>query len=100
MNAIAKARYRSYVVVYDISDTQERTKVADILEATGVRVQYSVFEAKLTKRQLTELTTKLEQLSIETGFVRLYRTEQQNKPLTIGKTKDNLIDLDDASIII
>ena len=40
-----------YLVSYDISHDRRRTKVAEILKDFGDRVQYSVFELILYKRQ-------------------------------------------------
>lgn len=52
-----------YLVTYDISDDQRRTKVAKILEDYGDRVQYSVFEMELEYTdQLTDLCQRLEQV--------------------------------------
>ncbi len=99
-NAIAHARNRSYIVVYDITSDAERNKISDLLAGTGIRVQYSVFEARLTKKQLAELTIKLQALNIQSGFVKIYRTEQQSKPIIIGIEKENSVNLNDDCIII
>ncbi len=50
------------VVSYDISDDKRRREVAKILEGHGYRVQYSVFECDLTKKQLLKLQRKLKPL--------------------------------------
>lgn len=47
------------VVSYDISDDKRRRKVAEIMEGYGYRVQYSVFECTLTKKQMTEMKQAL-----------------------------------------
>lgn len=47
------------VVSYDISDDKRRRKVAEIMEGYGYRVQYSVFECNLTKKQMKELKKAL-----------------------------------------
>jgi len=50
-----------YIVTYDITDDQRRTKVAKILEDFGDRVQYSVFEMELDRsEQLNEMRGRLE----------------------------------------
>jgi len=41
---------RLYVFCYDISDSKKRRRVAKRLEDIGVRVQYSVFEARMTEK--------------------------------------------------
>lgn len=50
------------VVSYDISDNKRRNKVARLMEGHGYRVQYSVFECDLTKRQLAALKKQLKPL--------------------------------------
>ena len=44
-----------YVISYDIPDNQRRSQLAKVLKGFGNRVQYSVFEAHLNKRQYEEL---------------------------------------------
>ena len=99
-NAIAHARNRHYIVVYDISDDGERNKISDLLIGYGVRVQYSVFECKLTKKQHTELFVLLTNFDIKTGYIKIYRVEQQTKSLTIGIENKNSTDIDEACIIV
>ena len=42
------------VISYDIPADKRRTKLAQLLENYGQRVQYSVFECLLTGRQLRD----------------------------------------------
>jgi CRISPR-associated protein Cas2 len=51
----AKTKKSFYVIAYDVSDDKRRTKVMKALSAVGVRTNYSVFEAMLTKSQLSKL---------------------------------------------
>ena len=44
-----------YVISYDIPDDRRRSQLAKVLKGFGTRVQYSVFEAHLNKRQYEEL---------------------------------------------
>ena len=44
-----------YVISYDIPDDRRRNQLAKVLKGFGVRVQYSVFEAHLNRRQYEEL---------------------------------------------
>lgn len=44
-----------YVISYDISDDRRRSQLAKTLKGFGTRVQYSVFEAHLSRRQFEEL---------------------------------------------
>ena len=50
------------VVSYDISDDKRRRKVAEIMEGYGYRVQYSVFECNLNKKQMAEMKRALRPL--------------------------------------
>ena len=47
---------------YDIPDNQRRNQLAKVLKGFGTRVQYSVFEAHLNKRQYEELKRAVERL--------------------------------------
>ena len=62
-----------YVAVYDISDDKERDRVAKALEGYGIRVQFSVFECRLTSVQRKQLLGRIDSLEIESGFLYLYR---------------------------
>ena len=44
-----------YVISYDIPDDRRRNQLAKVLKGFGTRVQYSVFEAHLNRRQFDEL---------------------------------------------
>lgn len=44
-----------YVISYDIPDDRRRNQLAKTLKGFGTRVQYSVFEAHLNRRQYEEL---------------------------------------------
>ncbi len=62
------------VISYDISDNKRRNKVAKLMEGHGYRVQYSVFECDLTKRQLAGLKERLKPLVNENEWesIRFY----------------------------
>ncbi len=47
------------VISYDISNDKRRRKVAQTMESYGYRVQYSVFECDLTRKQLLKLQKTL-----------------------------------------
>jgi len=49
-----------YVVAYDVSNDKRRTKLADLLGAYGVRVNYSVFEIELSKAKRENLLLEIE----------------------------------------
>ena len=44
-----------YVTSYDIPDNQRRNQLAKVLKGFGSRVQYSVFEAHLTRAQFEQM---------------------------------------------
>ena len=44
-----------YVISYDIPDDQRRNQLAKTLKGFGTRVQYSVFEAHLTRSQFEQM---------------------------------------------
>ena len=44
-----------YVISYDIPDNRRRNQLAKVLKGFGTRVQYSVFEAHLTRSQFEEM---------------------------------------------
>ena len=46
-----------YLVCYDISSNKYRKKVADILLNYGKRIQYSVFECRLDKKDIRSFVT-------------------------------------------
>jgi CRISPR-associated protein Cas2 len=51
---------RYYVISYDVSDDKRRTRVFDVVRSWGNPLQYSVFEAELSPRQLAMLETELD----------------------------------------
>ena len=44
-----------HVISYDIPDDRRRNQLAKILKGFGTRVQYSVFEAHLTRSQFEQM---------------------------------------------
>ena len=48
-----------YLISYDIEDNKIRNKIAKQLENYGCRVQYSVFECRITQKRFCELYEKL-----------------------------------------
>ncbi len=74
-----------YAVAYDITDDKEREKIARLLKNYGFRVQKSVFECRLTRKDKQRLIDELEGLNVKTGSIKIYRLEFSWKPRTIGK---------------
>ncbi len=62
-----------YTVVYDLSDDRERYRVDKVLKGWGFRVQKSVFECRLSRRERIRLAGLLEGLQLKSGTVRIYR---------------------------
>jgi CRISPR-associated protein Cas2 len=87
-------------VVYDISLNAERGRVDRLLKGYGFRVQKSVFECRLTKRDRLELVERLGALCIKSGFVKVYRLEHSFGEVEVGEGgKRNEIDHGFAYII-
>ena len=64
---------RFYLFVYDVVDDKRRENVAKALEAVGTRVQYSVFETYLTKKELeVERKRLLELIDPDEDSIRIY----------------------------
>lgn len=63
-----------YLIVYDIVADHRRAKVARSLESLGERVQYSVFEAYLTKEEREQLAEQLSNvIETEEDGIRFYK---------------------------
>ncbi len=84
-----------YVICYDIVSDKLRAKVAKELENYGKRMQYSVFECRLSKKKFQELYGKLVKLMMEveegdTSNIRIYVLCQtcEEKIRTIGVEPD------------
>jgi CRISPR-associated protein Cas2 len=62
------------IVTYDITDDKTRTRLFKKLKDFGPRVQYSVFEADLTKNEYDRLLKVLAGFKIDNDdSIRLYR---------------------------
>lgn len=91
-----------YVISYDIASDRIRTKLAKLLEGYGVRIQYSVFECKLTEKRFQKLYREVFHLTEnEEGSVRFYLLCQncENRIITVGKPLNEL-DIMKKDIII
>ena len=62
------------IISYDIIDDKRRTKLAKKLCDFGKRVQYSVFEADLTQKQIKQMLNKiLPLINKEEDSLRIYK---------------------------
>jgi len=68
-----------------IKKEKERDRIARLLKNYGFRVQKSVFECRLTRKDKRKLIDDLEALEIKTGSIKIYRLEFSWKPRIIGK---------------
>lgn len=63
----------TWVVAYDIPDDPRRVAVARILEGSGLRVQYSVFECLLSLTEIHALRRRLlEATEVDLDRLRFY----------------------------
>ena len=60
------------LIMYDISEDRRRTKVEKLLASYGYRVNYSVFELDIKKRDYRKLIDKLRQISNPQDNIRVY----------------------------
>lgn len=65
-----------YVAVYDISSDRERTRLSQVLESYGFRVQQSAFELRLSKPMRERLLDEIAKLTLKSGFLYLYRLRE------------------------
>ncbi|HWQ13976.1 MAG TPA: CRISPR-associated endonuclease Cas2 [Roseiflexaceae bacterium] len=61
------------IISYDIVEDRRRTKVMKLLKGYGRRVQYSVFECDLSKKELEQVGRELRDIiDLNTDSVRCY----------------------------
>lgn len=84
LNTLRKG-FSDYILVYDISANRERRLLQKLVKRYGFRVQKSVFECKMTRRMREELLSRIEQLDIQTGHIRLYKKASGYKVKLMGK---------------
>lgn len=73
-----------YIVAYDISDDRRRSKVAGLLEDSGLRVQYSVFEVRSSQAGIKRLAKMLKARMLQPDSLRIY-------PVTAAAMKNCII---------
>ncbi len=61
-----------WMITYDITDNKIRKTVHDLLRDHGQRVQYSVFECRLSKQQLQQLRKIVSQTIDSDDRIRWY----------------------------
>ncbi len=61
------------IVTYDIEKDKKRTRLHKKLKDFGPRVQYSVFEADITREELEKMDTMLSKIKLDDNdSIRLY----------------------------
>ncbi|MCX7766539.1 MAG: CRISPR-associated endonuclease Cas2 [Candidatus Sumerlaeia bacterium] len=86
-----------YVIAYDIPDDARRLRVAKLLDGYGHRVQFSVFEARLSRDNLERLRSRLKRIISPTeDRVTIYYLCENcwQRKTCIGKKVDTDIDID------
>ncbi len=61
------------LVMYDISDDKRRRKMVKLLNAFGSRVQQSVFECKLNRKQTDKLIKMVDKFYCSEDLIKIYR---------------------------
>lgn len=51
-----------YIIAYDIENDKRRRKIVKLLSSFGVRIQFSVFECRVSNLELNTLTDDLEKI--------------------------------------
>lgn len=104
MSLISREILMIYGVSYDITSNKIRTKLAKLLEGYGVRIQYSIFECKLTEKRFRKLYSEVFNLTVEeeSGSVRFYTlcANCEKKVVTIGKPLHQLEELQVDVIVL
>ncbi len=93
-------RAADYAVVYDLSCDRERARVDRLLQGYGFRVQKSVFECRLTRRQRDELVARLERLGLRTGFVKVYRLDGAAARPVVGRVPEGACPDDHGAFVV
>jgi len=74
-----------YVITYDIPCDKRRKKVSEILQGYGQRVQYSVFECRLSKDKYQELCRQLKKkVNLGEDSIRFYPLSRHTLSLVEG----------------
>ena len=93
-----------YVVSYDIASDRTRRKLAKLLEGYGVRIQYSVFECRLTEKRFQKMYQDVFEITenVQDGSVRIYMLCKncESKTVTIGETMGQLEILQSDVIVV
>lgn len=68
---ILHSRKNEYIICYDITNNKLRTKIEKMLKNYGIRIQYSIFDCKISPEVYkNELNLKLKALSKNEKFIK------------------------------
>lgn len=74
----------TYLVCYDVTLDRERDRVARVVQEFGLRLQFSVFECRLSRSALSTLRRRIEDLALTSGSVLICRLEERARRHQIG----------------
>jgi CRISPR-associated protein Cas2 len=83
----------NFVVAYDVSDNNQRSRVSERLGRYGVRIQKSVFQCVLTSEDLETLMAELTELvDVSRDTIHAFPTCRgcSEQVVRIGQVKDTL----------
>jgi len=61
------------LITYDVSSDKRRNRIDKLLSSYGERVNYSVFELKIKKRDVKKLKSKLKEFMGKDDSIRIYQ---------------------------
>jgi CRISPR-associated protein Cas2 len=73
-----------FVITYDVANDRNRTKLSALLDAYGIRVNYSVYECELSDRKLEHLLYEIDLKNLinkkydSLRFYHIHKTSIQN----------------------
>lgn len=76
------------LIIYDISDTKMRTKLAKHLSGYGFRVQKSAFEALLPKNKYRKLLDELPRFVTKDDSIKVYKMVGSGQVTSFGRNEE------------
>jgi CRISPR-associated protein Cas2 len=76
--------FTTYLVCYDVTEDRERNRVARVVETYGMRLQWSVFECRLSRTALASLRQQLAALNLTSGGVLICRLDERARRHQVG----------------
>ena len=74
------------LIAYDISSNKRRNKISTLLKSFGFRIQYSVFEATLSRDSLKTLREKIVNYLEEHDNLKIFCLANSSKAWEYGKS--------------